>query len=79
MYVQMQPFSCQHREQHISKCNYEISEVQEIHISRLELQRWSLEFVISFSKVYICDWDVGLGNSFWDHVILISIRQIDFQ
>jgi hypothetical protein len=51
----MQPVSCQHREQHISKCNYEISEVWEIHISRLELQKWSLEFVISSSKGYICD------------------------
>jgi hypothetical protein len=32
--------------------------VQEVHISRLELQRWSLEFDISFSYVYI--WDLGL-------------------
>jgi hypothetical protein len=37
----------------ISKRIPEISEVQEIHISRLELQRWYLEFFISFSKVYI--------------------------
>jgi hypothetical protein len=29
--------------------------VVEIHISRLKLQRWSLEFVISFSKLYIYD------------------------
>ncbi len=28
-------FSCQHREQHISKRNYEMTVVQEIHISRL--------------------------------------------
>jgi hypothetical protein len=35
----MQPFSCQHREQHISKRNYEIAEVEEIHISGLELLR----------------------------------------
>jgi hypothetical protein len=35
----MQPFSCQHREKHISKQNYEISVEQGIHISRLELQR----------------------------------------
>ncbi len=39
----MQPFSCQLREQHISKRSYEISVVQEIHIFRLELQRWSCE------------------------------------
>ncbi len=73
----MQPFSCQHRDQHISKRNYEISVVQEIHISRLELQRGSLEFVISFSKVYI--WDRGLATSFWDHVIKSLIRQMNFQ
>jgi hypothetical protein len=47
----MQSFSCQHREQHISKRNYEITLVQEIHISRLQLQRWPLEFVIPFLKV----------------------------
>jgi hypothetical protein len=57
---QMQPFICQHREQNISKQNYEITEVQEIHIFRLELQRWPLEFVISFFKVYI--WDLGLRS-----------------
>jgi hypothetical protein len=34
--------------------NYEIKVVQEIHLSRLKLQRQSLEFFISFSKVYIC-------------------------
>jgi hypothetical protein len=32
----------QRMKQHISKWNYEISVVQEIHISRLELQRCSL-------------------------------------
>ncbi len=64
-------------EQHISKWIYEITEVQEIYISRLELQRWSLEFVISFSKVYILDW--GLANSLWDHVIQISTRLMNFQ
>jgi hypothetical protein len=51
----MQPFS---RELQISKRNYEITVKKEIHVSRLELQRWSLEFVIFFSKVYI--WDLGL-------------------
>jgi hypothetical protein len=40
------------REHHISKRNYEISVVQKIHISKLEIKRWSLEFVIFFSKVY---------------------------
>jgi hypothetical protein len=54
----MKPFSCQHREQHISKWNYEITVVQEIHISRLELQNWPLEFFITLSKEYF--WDLGL-------------------
>ncbi len=69
----MQPFS---REQPISKGNYEFAVVKEIHISRLELQRWSLEFVISLSKVYI--WDCGSADFFWDHVIETSIRQVNF-
>jgi hypothetical protein len=33
----MLPFSCQHREQHIYKRNYEITVVREIHVLRLEL------------------------------------------
>jgi hypothetical protein len=45
--------SCQHRKQLISKRNDEITVIQEIHISRLELQRWPLEIDISFSKVYL--------------------------
>jgi hypothetical protein len=38
-----------------------------------------LEFVIAFTKVYI--WDLGfrLANFFWDHVIKISIRQMNIQ
>jgi hypothetical protein len=43
--------SCQYREQHISKWNYEISVLHEIHISRLDLQRWTLEFVISYKQI----------------------------
>ena len=77
LWYSVEKYICQHREQHISKRNYEISVVQEIHISRLELQRWPLEFVISFSKEYI--WDSGLTYSFWDHVTQISIRQTNFQ
>jgi hypothetical protein len=30
-----------------------ISFMDEINISTVELQRWSLEFIISFSKIYI--------------------------
>jgi hypothetical protein len=40
-------------EQRTSKQNYEITVVQENHISRLELQRWPLEFGISYSEVYV--------------------------
>jgi len=42
----------------ISNRKYEITVVQEILIVRLELQRWLLEFVFPFFKVYI--WDLGL-------------------
>jgi hypothetical protein len=54
----------QQREQHISEQDKEISVVEEIHISRLESQRWSLEFVISFSKVYIWDLTLRFGYFF---------------
>jgi hypothetical protein len=75
----MQPVSCQHWEQHISNQSYEISVVQEYRSTyfQLELHRWCLEFVISFFKVHIWDW--GLAYSFWDHVIHISIRRMNFQ
>jgi hypothetical protein len=53
---------------------------KKIHISRLELPRWHLDFVISFSKEFI--WDLGLrsglDNSFRDHVIQISFRKMNF-
>jgi hypothetical protein len=74
----MQQFSCQHRKQNISKQNYEIYVEQEILISWLELQMWSLELVISFLKYMFGIWDWGVANSFWDHVIQISIRPINF-
>jgi hypothetical protein len=51
---------------HISTWNYETS--------RLELQKYTLEFVISFSKVYLWRLGLMLANSFWDHVIQILIR-----
>ncbi len=38
-FIMMQPFSHQHREQYISKQNYDITAVQEIHISRFELYK----------------------------------------
>ncbi len=52
----------QHREHYISKRNYEISVVQVIHISKLELRRQSLEYVIFFSKVYILDLGLKFGK-----------------
>jgi hypothetical protein len=55
----MQPFSCQHREQHISKRNYGIA-VVEIHTSSLELQSWPLGFIISFFVKYIFGIEVWL-------------------
>jgi len=67
--------ACQHRQQHISKRNYEISVVQEVHMSRLELQRWPL-LLIPFLKHLFRIWDWGLANLFWDHVIQISVRNI---
>ncbi len=56
---------------------YEITILQEIHISILELHRWPVEFVISFSPMqYIFGmWDWGLAYSFWDHVIQKSLLE----
>jgi hypothetical protein len=50
--------------------------LQEIHISRLELQRWS-PLLYPFLKYIFGIWDRGLANSFWDRVIKISIRQMN--
>ncbi len=36
--------------------------MEEINISGLELQRWAHDFVISFSKIYICDLEVRFGQ-----------------
>jgi hypothetical protein len=61
----MQPFSHHHtgfREQHIYKQNYEILVVQENHISRLELKRCFLEFIIFFSKAYTV---FGIWTEVW--------------
>jgi hypothetical protein len=43
----------QHREQHtvFPKPNYDISQVQENYISRLELQRWPLELLFPFLRL----------------------------
>jgi hypothetical protein len=50
-------FSYQHREQHISKKINALSVGQEIQVSRLTLKKWSLEFVISFSKDIFGIWE----------------------
>ncbi len=54
----MQPFSCLLREQHIFQMelwNFSISGYSYFHI---RIKRWSLEFVISLSKVY--NWSLGM-------------------
>jgi hypothetical protein len=38
--------------------------MQEIDISGVELQKWSLEFVISFSEIYFLDLGVRFGEFF---------------
>ncbi len=53
---------------------YEITVVQKIQFSRLEL-RTRLPFL---KYILFGIWDWGLANSFWDHVIQISIRQMNF-
>ncbi len=59
-----QPFRCQHRDLgNLSKGNYEITEVHEMHVSILQLPKKFLESVISFSMVYI--WDLGFGIEVW--------------
>jgi hypothetical protein len=58
----MQPFSCQHREQHISKQDYEIQKFRRfIYISRLEPQRCSLYLVIYRTfLMYLYIWVFGI-------------------
>ncbi len=48
--------------------------------SRLELQKWSIKFLISFLEyIFGIFWGDGvLANSFWDLVIQISVRQMNF-
>ena len=49
----------------------------EIYISKLELKRWSLEFVM---LKYIFEiLEEGLAKSLWDHVIQIMLREINFK
>ncbi len=68
-----------YRKQNISKLNYEISVVQEIHISRLELQIYGLlNLLFLFLKYIFGIWDWSVANSSRDHVIQISIRHIHF-
>ncbi len=78
----MQPFGCRHRGQYIFKRSYKItsSNFLEIFISRLELQRWSLEFCICFSKIYfIQDLGVRIGQLLLGSLIQISFRAMYFQ
>jgi hypothetical protein len=59
--------------------NYSSKIMGKIYISQLEQQRWSLEFVISVPKVNIRDLGSRLGLFFWDHVIQISLRLMNFR
>jgi hypothetical protein len=48
-------------------------------ISGLELQRWSVEFVISFLKIHVWDLRGRFGYFlFWGHVIQIFCRVMNF-
>ncbi len=72
----MQPFSCQQREQHIPKRNYEIT----VQCMRFIFPNQSdndghLNLFITFSNVYI--W--GLGWRFWDHSFWDHGIQMNFQ
>jgi hypothetical protein len=40
----------------------------EIYNSELQVKRWFLEFVISFSKIYL-----GFGGKVWDHVFICCL------
>jgi hypothetical protein len=62
----MQPFSqagMQHGENIFPKeiLELEYKFLEEIYISGIELPRWSLELVLSFSKIYIWNLGVRLG------------------
>jgi hypothetical protein len=64
---QMKPFSRQQRKLNISKRNDEIvcKLMEEIYISRLELQRWCLEFDIPFSTIYNLDLGLWFSKFLW--------------
>jgi hypothetical protein len=51
---QMQPFSCPHREEPISKRNYKISVVQETRISKLEIP--------SVPRICMCLMTISIGH-----------------
>jgi hypothetical protein len=73
----MQPFSCQHREQHISKRNNEITVVQEM----IYKDGRHLELVFFPILKYIYIWDLGLrfGKFLLNHAIyVISMKQMNF-
>ncbi len=50
----------------------------DISITGAAVQGWSLEVVISFSKINFGIWVWGLADSFWDHIIQISKRVMNF-
>ncbi len=81
VHYKMQPFSCQHREQNIYKQNYEISVLQEVNISRLELQKEGpSDLLFPYYSIYLgFDIEVlsSLAHFFLNHVIQILIRRMN--
>jgi hypothetical protein len=75
MYMQL--FSCQNREQHISKRKYEIINLEEeIYTSRLKLQRWSF----STYNIYLGFGSVVWPGSFvllWHSALLYGVFVLD--
>ncbi len=81
----VQPFSCKHGEQYISKKYYKITVVLLVLLWRrfmfpdLIYKDGPLNFMFYFLKYIVGILDWGLAYSFWDHVILILFRLMNLQ
>ncbi len=81
---ELQPFISQHSKICISKRNYDITDVifwRRFVFPDFYYNDGPSNFFISFCKILykFGIWDSGLAYSFWDHVILISFRAMNFQ
>jgi hypothetical protein len=75
----MLPFSCQHREQYISKMNYKITVQYESHEEGFIFPDYNYKDG-PFSQLYFWDLEVTFGYVIvCDHVIQISSRMMNFQ